>query len=119
MKLLSTFIINYTYVMLLIYIMHIISKNNSNKKYLSIENSLCYSWIPSNKYEIGDKLCNINCTYIRHIPFPSNTPFRCKNEYISNYSENVNKNYKIYLFNTSTYGYFVKDYRFFHNLTYV
>lgn len=86
--------------------------------FISINNTLCFSWIPYNKYEIRSGLCNINCSYIRYNPFPSNTPFNCKEESTFR-KENKNTTYNIYLFNTSTYGKYIKQYRFFYQKSYV
>lgn len=84
--------------------------------YISQKNSLCYSWIPYNRYEITTSLCQINCSYIRLKPYPSNSPFKCKDKFSLS---NNNISYKIYIFNTSTYGKYVKQYRFFYGNYYV
>lgn len=88
-----------------------LSKNHK----ISIRNSMCYSWIPYNKYEIRSNLCKINCSYVRHKLFPLNTPLLCKRAY----SLDKNNTFKIYVFNTSTYGKEIKQYRFFYQNSYV
>lgn len=82
-------------------------------KYTSMINTLCYSWIPTTKYEVKMSLCKLNCSYTRYKHFPSNPPFQCENKY-KTFNKNNNVSYKIYLFNTTTYGKYVKDYRFFY-----
>lgn len=78
---------------------------------ISIINSLCYSFLPYNYYHITNGLCNINCSYRRKRNFPLNAPLKCKKaEAVRNY-KNITGNYKIYVFNTSTYGKLIKKYR--------
>lgn len=94
-------------------IIFFINVSDNEMHYLTKKNSLCYSWIPYNKYEIRKRLCNINCSYIRYIPFPLNKPFLCKynkseNQKISSKHNNIS----LYYFNTSTYGKYISKYRF-------
>lgn len=89
--------------------------NNIPSNYISNNNSLCYSWIPSNKYEIKNTLCNINCSYTRFKLYPYNSPLSCAEKYMP-----FNKNkiiHKIYLFNTTTYGKYAKSYRYYYGLS--
>lgn len=86
--------------------------------YISIKNSLCFSWIPFNKYEIRNRLCNINCSYVRNKLFPLNTPLNCKKVNPIHY-KSKNMTFKIYLFNTSTYGVNINKYRFFYQNSFV
>lgn len=116
---LTSFIIYYIYIAVLLYLLLLILIIDVKINYISISNTLCYSWIASNKYEVRDRLCNINCTYVRKNKFPINIPFRCKDAFLSNSSKINNDIQKIYLFNTSTYGVNVKRYRFLYNETYV
>lgn len=81
---------------------------------VSNENTLCYSFLPNHYYELNSELCNINCSYARSEKFPITNPFKCYNEQI--YKESIyefNKS-NVYIFNTSTYGKYVKQYRSFY-----
>lgn len=81
--------------------------------YISIKNSLCYSFIPLNRYETNNMLCNINCSYIRKISFPLNTPLKC--DFNASYNKKyLNDYYYVYYFNTSTYGLYRNNYRSFY-----
>lgn len=82
----------------------------SNYQYISKVNTLCYSFIPNNIYINSDILCKINCSYERKKYFPLNSPLKCK----KNKKPQDNIIYSIYYFNTSTYGYFAKEYRYFY-----
>lgn len=86
--------------------------HESNKfEYISKKNSLCYSWIPNNKYIKGSQLCSLNCSYVRTKMYPLNKPFTCyKNKSITSHKTS----YYAYVFNTSTYNKFVSQYRFFY-----
>lgn len=114
MKIYIYLLINFFYFMM--NIIFFLDINNHQIHYISKINSLCYSWISSNKYEIRYGLCNINCSYIRHIPFPNNKPFQCN---INNYQNRIKyyniKKVKYYYFNTSTYGKYIKEYRYLYN----
>lgn len=91
---------------------------NNKIEYLSRINTLCYSWISFNNYVIMKSLCNINCSYKRIKPFPLNTALSCSNTNTKQ-NKNINTSYKIYLFNTTTYGKYIESYRFFYNTYYV
>lgn len=87
----------------------------NSAKYISFTNSLCYSFIPSNKYMYSKYICNINCSYKRIKPFPLNRPLRCKVDK-GNFNDKLsNRSIKMYVFNTTTYGEMVKNYRFFYS----
>lgn len=95
---------------LIILIVIYISKSFSQ---ISVElvlskNSLCYSWIPHNKYIMKNGLCNINCSYVRKKKYPLNKPFRCKSTNYTNFRILL---YKVFVFNTTTYGKLVNKYR--------
>lgn len=100
----------------MIIILHI-NYNHDQVSYISKINTLCYSWIDYNKYEVKDKLCKINCSYIRFKSFPLSYPLKCNNYY--SFEKNANVTFKIYLFNTTTYGKYVNKYRFYYNNTHV
>lgn len=82
----------------------------NNYKYISKINTLCYSFVPYNKLIIGNGLCNINCSYTRLKHFPLNSALKCKKVYTTK----RNNSYSIYYFNTTTYGSYVKEYRYFY-----
>lgn len=106
---------HYCYIILLIYYFYSVKIVDVKVKYNTFNYTVCYSWITTIKYEVRDTLCNLNCTYIRYIPFLSNTHLYCKNEFSSFKNNMSSTNYRIYLFNTSTYGKYVKQYRFYYD----
>lgn len=106
------YIIFYFYIsILLIHLIIYIYVTNTRITVISKSNTLCYSWLPFTKYLLKNTLCKINCSYTRLKPFPSNSAFHCEDIYTSIYN---NVSYDIYVFNTSTYGKYNKQYRFFY-----
>lgn len=106
-------IFNFCLIVLIIHYLLYIYVSNNRINFISKSNTLCYSWLPFTKYVIKDTLCRINCSYTRLKPFPSNSAFHCKDIYTP-FDDNKNESYEIYVFNTSTYGKYNKQYRIFY-----
>lgn len=98
-------------IFILLYILIIANENTNTHSFSfkSLINTLCYSFLPDNYYIDMNGLCRINCSYTRTKQFPHNKPLKCKKDY---YQYNKNSNFtNIYVFNTTTYGKYMKKYR--------